>query len=82
MAPLLKDYRLTLTAEPERGRAQVMRGGFATGGFDPLTLGSTVHPGLYAAGECLDIDGPCGGYNLHWAFASGLVAGEASGRGA
>jgi predicted flavoprotein YhiN len=35
-------------------------------------------PGLYLAGEILDVDGPCGGYNLSWAFASGLVAGRSA----
>ena len=32
-------------------------------------------PGLYVTGEALDVDGPCGGFNLHWAWASGLLAG-------
>ncbi|MCM1423353.1 MAG: NAD(P)/FAD-dependent oxidoreductase, partial [bacterium] len=37
--------------------------------------------GLYFAGEILDVDGICGGYNLQWAFASGAAAGEAAARG-
>ncbi len=32
-------------------------------------------PGLYIIGEALDVDGPCGGYNLHWAWATGLLSG-------
>ena len=39
--------------------------------FDPLTLESRCAPGLYAAGEVLDVDGDCGGFNLHWAWSSG-----------
>ena len=39
-------------------------------------LESRIVPGLYAAGEVLDVDGDCGGYNLQWAWASGLLAGQ------
>ena len=39
---------------------------------------SRICPGLYFAGELLDVDGICGGYNLHFAFASGLKAGRAA----
>jgi predicted flavoprotein YhiN len=40
---------------------------------------SSIHsPGLFASGEILDIDGDCGGYNLHWAWASGFSAGMAA----
>ena len=46
--------------------------------FDSETMESRRVPGLYAAGETLDIDGACGGYNLHWAFASGLRAGRSA----
>ena len=37
---------------------------------------SRLVPGFYACGEVLDIDGDCGGYNLQWAWSSGLLAGE------
>ena len=39
-------------------------------------MASRLAPGLYFAGEVLDIDGICGGYNLQWAWASGFVAGR------
>ena len=52
--------------------AQVTAGGLT--GFDPDTLESRAIPGLFAAGELLDVDGPCGGYNLQWAWASALLA--------
>ena len=57
-----------------------------TAGGVPLTevteyLESVKVPGLYFAGEVLDVDGKCGGYNLQWAWASGYTAGRhAAGR--
>ena len=56
--------------------AQVTAGGIRGGEFDPKTLQSRRCPGLFAAGEALDVDGDCGGYNLQFAFASGLIAGK------
>lgn len=56
--------------------AQVTAGGIFTTEFDPQTLQSRKCPGLYACGEVLDIDGDCGGYNLHWAWVSGILAGQ------
>ena len=56
--------------------AQVTAGGIRGSEFDPKTLQSRKCPGLFAAGEALDVDGDCGGYNLQFAFASGLIAGE------
>lgn len=55
--------------------AQVMRGGLKTDEFSP-TLESKICPSFYACGEVLDVDGACGGYNLHWAFLSGITVGE------
>ncbi len=59
-------------------QAQICSGGVDTSQVDPETLESTLHKGLYFAGELLDIDGPCGGYNLQWAWSSGAVAGRSS----
>ncbi len=56
--------------------AQVTAGGIKTSEFNPETLESRLVPGLYAAGEVLDIDGDCGGFNLQWAWASGMLAGR------
>ena len=55
--------------------AQVTAGGICSDEFDPHTMESRLVKGLFAAGEVLDIDGDCGGYNLMFAFASGLIAG-------
>ena len=56
--------------------AQVTSGGADLKDFDSYTLESKKVRDLYCCGELLDIDGPCGGYNLLWAFASGLAVGE------
>lgn len=56
--------------------AQVCTGGIYTKEIDVRTLESKIHPGLYFCGELLDVDGICGGYNLHWAWTSGYIAGE------
>ena len=56
--------------------AQVTAGGIVTREFDPNTLQSRIVPGLYACGEVLDVDGDCGGFNLQWAWASGMLAGQ------
>ncbi len=56
--------------------AQVTAGGIRTDEFSAQTLESRLCPGLYAAGEVLDIDGDCGGYNLQWAWSSGRLAGQ------
>ena len=70
--------RFTLTVRGIRGfeHAQVTRGGIDPGEFDPATMESRLAPGLYAAGEVLDVDGDCGGYNLMFAFATGILAGR------
>ena len=60
-------------------QAQVTGGGIALG---QLNADFSVQglPGLYFVGETLDCAGDCGGYNLHWAFASGLAAGRSAAR--
>jgi len=82
LAYIVKDFRLGVKGPGEVSQAQLTRGGARTEGFSPLTLESRRVRGFYAVGEALDVDGRCGGYNLHWAFASGLAAGKhASGGG-
>lgn len=56
------------------GGAQVTAGGIAVQDFDPHTLESRKVKGLYAAGEVLDVDGDCGGFNLQWAWSSAALA--------
>lgn len=66
----------------ETNKAQVSRGGLPTSDFNPATLASRTLPGLYACGEALDVDADCGGFNLAWAWKSGMVAGAAAARAA
>ena len=70
------DFCLPVRGADGFDTAQVTAGGLLTDAFDPHTMQSRLHPGLFACGELLDIDGPCGGYNLQWAWASGHLAGR------
>lgn len=70
------DFSLPVRGVEGFETAQVTAGGLLTGSFHPDTLESRLVPGLYACGELLDVDGPCGGYNLQWAWASGHLAGR------
>ena len=58
--------------------AQTTIGGADCSEFDPKTLESKIVSGLYGCGEVLDVDGDCGGYNLQWAFSSGILAGRSA----
>lgn len=66
---LLFAFPLPVTGVRGFDYAQVTCGGMALSGFSD-DLESLHAPGLYAAGEVLDVDGDCGGYNIHWAVAS------------
>jgi predicted Rossmann fold flavoprotein len=59
-------------------KAEVTAGGVALSEVDPKTLESRLCPGLFFAGEILDVDGRIGGFNLQWAWASGYAAGGAA----
>ncbi|HCU07509.1 MAG TPA: aminoacetone oxidase family FAD-binding enzyme [Clostridiales bacterium] len=79
IAALCKSYERRVTGTKSWKDAQVTAGGVSLKEVDPLRLMSRRIPGFYFAGEILDVDGPCGGYNLTWAFASGWIAGTAAG---
>lgn len=79
LAALLEDFRLNVTGRGDAAQAQVTRGGASVTEFDPRTQQSHLVAGIFAAGEVLDVDGRCGGFNLHWAWASGILAGESAG---
>lgn len=70
-----KHLELTVTGVRPFEQAQVCAGGVSLSEVSPDTLESKICPGLYFAGEILDIEGPCGGYNLQWAWSSGALAG-------
>ncbi len=75
LAARLTRLRLHVVATEGWRKAMVTRGGVALARVNPQTLESRLMPGLFFAGEVLDLDGPCGGYNLQWAFSSGMLAG-------
>ena len=76
----LKHYRILITGTKGFDRAQVTAGGIDCKDWDPKRMESLLIPGLHAAGEVLNVDGDCGGYNLMFAWASGILAGR-NGRG-
>ena len=76
LSHLLKYLPFTVHGVLGMEHAQVTAGGVLTSEFRADTLESRKVPGLFAAGEVLDIDGDCGGYNLQWAWSSGYVAGK------
>ncbi len=76
LSEALECWDIPIIAAGSFSEAQVMLGGAKTNEFFAETLESRLVHGLYAAGELLDVTGPCGGYNLEWAWASGLLAGR------
>ena len=76
LARVMKHWQHNVTGTQGWQNAQVTVGGVPMKEVDEITLSSRVCKGLYLAGEILDADGPCGGYNLQWAWASGSVAGR------
>jgi hypothetical protein len=75
---VLTDLPVSVSGTEGFARAMVTRGGVRLGEVDPVTLQSRVQPGLYLAGEVLDLAGPSGGFNLQWAFSSGHLAGKSA----
>ena len=71
---------ISLSVEDTNGfeNAQVCAGGVSTGEILPATMESCLQPGLFLAGEVLDVDGICGGYNIHHAVISGMIAGKSA----
>lgn len=66
---------LTVTGHDGFKMAMITRGGVSLKEIDPKTMQSKKLKGLYFCGEVMNLDGPCGGYNLQWSFASGYLAG-------
>ncbi len=78
LVEMLTALPLTVAGTEGFESAMVTRGGVSLKDVDPRTLQSRRVEGLFFAGEVLDLDGPCGGYNLQWAFASGRLAGQSA----
>jgi len=74
---VLKDYRFEANGTRGWNEAEFTSGGINVNEVNTVTLESKLKPGVYLAGEILDVNGRRGGYNLGWAWASGLAVGEA-----
>ena len=77
LAAILSGWTLPVTGVQGFEQAQVTAGGISLKDFNWDTMESRRVPGLYAAGEVLDVDGDCGGFNLQWAWSSALIAARA-----
>lgn len=73
---ILQDWRFKVTGTNTWTAAQVTAGGIDVKDINKDTMESKRVPGLFFAGEIMDVDGDCGGYNLQWAWSSGYVAGK------
>ena len=78
LAAALKSFTLEVSGSLGFEDAMVTAGGCALSEVDPATFASKRVKGLYVTGELLDIDGDSGGYNLHLAWTSGILAGRAA----
>lgn len=76
LAAAIHAHEVVPTRSEGMNRAEASSGGVETCDVNPRTMESKRCPGLYFTGEVLDITGLLGGYNLHWAWASGKTAGE------
>lgn len=74
----LKEWEVPVIGTRTWQHAQVTAGGVSAYEINPETLESLLVPRVYFAGEVIDVDGKCGGYNLQWAWSSGYVAGKNS----
>lgn len=70
----IKSFSIPISKTQSFEQAQVSCGGVDTREINPRTLESKIVKGLYFTGELIDVDGTCGGYNLQWAWSSGVVA--------
>jgi len=70
----IKNLPLAVKGTEGFDKAMVTQGGVTLDEVHSKTLESKLVPGLFFAGEVLDVDGPCGGFNLQWAFSSGYLA--------
>ncbi len=77
LAKLCKAFPLIVHGIADERACQVKRGGIQLSEINPATMQAKANPDVFILGEALDVDGPCGGYNLHWAWTTGLLSGDA-----
>lgn len=80
LASRLKEWRFRIDSFKGYERAVVTAGGVSLKEVSPKTMESKIRPGLFLAGEVLDLDGDTGGYNLQIAFSTGALAGSSAAR--
>ena len=76
----IKKFKTKVISSNSFENAQVTSGGISTIEIDSNTMESKLIKNLYFAGEIMDVNGICGGYNLQWAWSTGYIAGEEAGR--
>ena len=76
---MLTSFNVSIIGTKGFDVAQVSLGGISLDDIDINTFESKIVPGLYFTGEVMDVTGDCGGYNLGFAFLSGMIAGESVG---
>ena len=77
----IRDFTLPLTGTAGVNQAVITNGGIKVNKIDPKTMESKLQPGIYFAGEVLDVDALTGGFNLQIAFSTGWAAGKAAAKG-
>lgn len=77
LAKLCKAFPLIVHGIADERTCQVKRGGIQLSEINPATMQTKANTDVFILGEALDVDGPCGGYNLHWAWTTGLLSGNA-----
>jgi hypothetical protein len=77
---MIKALSLSIVHTRPIAEATVTRGGVSVNEVEPKTMESKLCPGLFFAGEVLDIDGPCGGYNLQTCWSTAALAGSSASR--
>lgn len=76
LVKIVANTPFTVTDSVGFKKAMITRGGVSLKEINPNTMQSKIVDGLYFCGEVMDLDGPCGGYNLQWSFSSGFLAGH------
>ena len=76
IAECVHNYPVIPDDTEDFSKAEVTSGGVATHEINPESMESLLKKGLFFSGEVMDITGKLGGYNIHWAFASGYIAGQ------
>ena len=69
----LKSIKIAIDGTKGFENAEVVAGGVCVNEIESKTMESKKQKGLYFCGEVVDVDGACGGYNLHWAWASAFI---------